>query len=256
MFIHSTFYRNRKSPIYFVLGLVLLAFFVDIYALLTNNLNLAGLVTAIGLVNWTWHFFVARSAYIQIANDESVENWVKARYRLMIVYIPMMMLITLQVIVSSTTFIPSMPRILVLAGLLIIIASLILQFLVWVMPEPFRLWLNRTQLARPAHEEQNPRSLLDVFGAAMTTETGLNSMTCLYAIRSTVSKKISSEDSTTIRHKIDTMTYAEWETILQHPELQRILINGGANQASATKAIENARQALVEKQSLLTLSTH
>ncbi len=253
MFIHTTFYRNRKSPIYVVLGLVVVAFAVDIYALVVNDLNLAGIMTMVGQVTWIWHLVVALSAYRAIALDASVENWVKARYRLMIVYIPMMMLITLQVTASSTILSSSMPRILLPIGLLIIIASIILQFLVWVMPEPFRLWLNREQQARPAQEEQHPLSVLDVFGTAMTAGTGLKSIACLYAIHSTVAKRIGSEDSNLVRTYINTMTYQEWDAVLQHSELRRILINGGADHNSAEKAIQNAQQALVEKQSLITL---
>jgi hypothetical protein len=78
-------------------------------------------------------------------------------------------------------------------------------------------------------------------------------MACLYAIRSSVAKRIGSEDSNAIRNYINTMTYHEWEAILQHAEMHRILINSGANDVSAARAIQNARQALVEKQSLLTL---
>src|SRR5262245_30413913 len=44
MFIHTTFYRDRKSPVWIVLGLVVLAFIVDIYALLVNDINLAGII--------------------------------------------------------------------------------------------------------------------------------------------------------------------------------------------------------------------
>lgn len=255
IFIHTTFYRERKSPIYIVLGLLVLALLVDIYAFSVNNINFAGMAACVGLVNWVWHLLVARSAYVQIAHDPSVENWVKSRYKLMITYIIMMLWITAQTAVSSSDLSVYLSPMLLRIGLLVIIASIILQFLVWVMPEPFRIWLNRTQQVRPVHEEQNPRSVLDVFGTAMTSGTGLNTIACFYAIRSTIGKKIGTDDSEAIRNHINTMTYTEWEAVLQHSELRRILINGGADQYAATKAIDNARQTLVEKQSLLTLST-
>lgn len=257
MFIHTTFYRGRKSPVAIVLGIFALALVVNIYLLSINNVKLATVVAGVSLVNWVWHLIVARSAYIAIANDASVEQWIKARYRLMIVYIVLIIISSIQSVLASTSLAPLIPSFVVLITLLFVLASIVLQFLVWAMPEWFRLWLNRTpqQPGAAVAEEQHPRSVLDVFSTAMTAETGLNSMACLYAIRSTIGKKIDSEDSFTIRKKIDTMTYAEWDTILQQPELQRILINGGANQTTAAKAIENARQALIEKQSLLTLST-
>jgi hypothetical protein len=255
MFIHTTFYQGRKSPVWIILGLLTLAFFADIYILSINNFNLANVIAGVGLVNWIWHLIVARSAYSAIANDPSVEKWVKARYKLMIVYVILITLSSIQVVLSNTSLAAFIPAFITPLSILLIIASIILQFLVWVMPEPFRLWLNRTQEARPAHEDQQPRSVLDVFGEAMTTETGLNSIACFYAIRSAVGKKIGTEDSGAIRNHINTMTYHDWEAILQNAELRRILINGGADKTVADKAIENAQHALVEKQSLLTLST-
>ena len=255
MFIHTTFYRDRKSPIYLMLGLLVLAFVVDIYAFTINDINLAGIMASVGLVNWLWHLLIARSAYAKIASDQGVENWVKARYRLMMVYIVMMLLITAQVVASSSNLAPYISPVLFQVGLLIIIASIILQFLVWVMPESFRQWLNRSQQVRLTHEEQNPRSMLDVFGTAMTADTGLNTIACFYAIRSTVGQRIGSQDSGAIRRHINVMTYREWDTVFQQAELHRILINGGADKVIAARAVDNARQALIEKQSLLTLSS-
>lgn len=254
MFIHTTFYRNRKSPIYFVGGLIVLAILVDIYAFSTNKPDLVGMMTTVGLVNWVWHFFVARSAYQNIAADQSVEKWVKSRYQLMIAYVVMMFLGTIQVVISNSPLASSTPAIVVPITLFIVIVSVILQFLVWVMPEAFRMWLNRAEQVRPAHEEQHPRSVLDVFGDAMTTGTGLKTMVCFYAIRSAIGKEIGTEDSDVIRTRIKTMAYQDWEDILQSTELHRILVNGGADKADADQAVENARQALVDKQSLLTLS--
>ena len=256
IFIHTTFHRDRQGPVQIVIVLLIVATITTIYALfVTKDTNLAGMMTTVGLVNWVWHFIVARSAYLKIVNDSEVENWVKGRYRLMIIYIPMMMLITVQVTASTTNLSPYVPRIFLPIGLLIIITSIILQFLVWVMPEPFRLWLNRTQQVRPSKEPRTAPNALDVFGNAMTRDTGLNTIACFYAIRSTVAKKIGSQDSDAVREYISTMTYHEWDAILQHTELNRILINGGADKNTANQAILNARQALVEKQSLLTLST-
>lgn len=259
MFIHTTFHRDRQSPLYLVLGLLVIATVITVYALFVmNDTNLAGIMSSVGLVNWVWHFVVARSAYLKIVDDPEVENWVKGRYRLMIVYIPMMILITLQVVVSTNTVLsPRLPGILLPIGLLILIASIILQFLVWAMPEPFRLWLNQTkQQVRPSKEPKTAPNALDVFGNAMTHDTGLKTIACFYAIRSTVAKKIGTQDSDAVRQYINTMTYHEWDAILQHAELNRILINGGADKNAADRAIQNARQALVEKQSLLTLSSH
>jgi hypothetical protein len=255
MFIHTTFYRGRKSPVFIVLGIFVVALVANIYLLSIDNPSLATVVAGVSLINWIWHLIVARSAYAAIANDPSVEKWIKARYRLMIVYVILITLSSIQVVISNTSLASLIPAFVIPFSILLVLGSIVLQFLVWVMPEPFRLWLNRTQQARPAAEEQQPRSMLDVFGLAMTTGTGLNTIACFYAIRSAIGKEIGSEASETIRAHIKTMTYQDWETLLQNPELRRLLINGGADKVAAEKAIENARQALVEKQSLLTFST-
>ena len=255
MFIHSTFYRGKNSPIAFMLGLMVVAFFIDIYALSINDLNLVGIVASVGIINWFWHLIVASSAYRLIAADSSVEKWVKARYRLMGVYIVMILLTTAQVVVSTTNLSPYIPGWVLSVNIVIILGSIILQFLVWVMPESFRRWLNREKTARPVHEEQHALSVMDVFGTAMTNDTGLKSIACLYAIRAAVAKRIGSENSDAIQTYMNTMSYQEWELILQHSELRRILINGGADEGAVSKAITNARQALVDKQSLLTLAT-
>lgn len=256
MFIHTTFYRGKKSPIAFMLGLIALAFCIDIYALSINDINLIGIVASVGIINWLWHLMVASSAYRLIAADPSVEKWVKARYRLMGIYIIMIVITTIQVVVSTTNLSPYIPGWVLSVNIVIVLGSIILQFLVWAMPELFRRWLNREQTVRPAQEEQRSLSVLDVFGTAMTNNTGLKSIACLYAIRAAVAKRIGSENSAAIQTYINTMSYQEWELILQHSELRRILINGGADENAVITAISNARQALVDKQSLLTLATH
>jgi hypothetical protein len=255
-FIHTTFHRDRKSPVDIVFGLLGLAAIMNMYAFSINSPILAAWGSGITVVNWVWHFVVARSAYIKIADDPSVEKWIKSRYILMMTYTLMMVWVTLQsVFFTVNPELTNVPLVLPL-GLVMILGSVTLQFLVWVMPEPFRRWLNREKTPYPAQEEPRPRSILDVFSAAMTSDTGLRSMACRYAIRATAGKKLGSEDSATIQRYIDTMNYNDWDAFMQNAELQRILINSGADYNSANRAIDNARHALVEKQSLLTLGAH
>lgn len=258
MFIHTTFYRGRKSPVVIILGIFVLALFANLYLLSVNNSKLATVVAGVSLINWIWHLIVAGAAYRAIAQDQGVEKWIKIRYRLMMVYIVLITISSIQSVIVNTSLAFIIPPAAVPLSILFVIGSIVLQFLVWAMPEPFRLWINRDQKARrvvAVNEEQLPFSVLDVFGTAMTDGTGLKTIVCFYAIRSAIAQKIGSEDSEKIQQQINTMSYHEWDDVLQQAELHRILINGGANQVVASKAIENARQALIEKQSLLTLST-
>jgi hypothetical protein len=144
-----------------------------------------------------------------------------------------------------------------LLALIVLVAQVTgisLQILVWAMPERFRLWVNQDTRPRPYTQEQRVLSVLDIFAQAMTDHTGLKSMACHYAIRAAVGKKLGTEDSDAIQKYLNFMTFYEWNAIIQHPELRRILINSGADHASANRAIENAHNALVEKQSVLTFS--
>ncbi|MGC1378445.1 MAG: hypothetical protein WA821_19595 [Anaerolineales bacterium] len=252
MFVHTTFYHGRKSRMPVFMTLAVLGLVGGLYGNAINNFQLsAWFVYPNAVLIWGWNFVEAYRAYGGIAQDASTERWVKSRYLLMMTY----SLVdcggaVLGTLLTTGVWVSNFGSIIVV---LINFTSVTLQILTWVMPESFRLWLNREQQARPAQEEQRPLSVLDVFGAAMTDGTGLKSIACLYAIRTTASKRIGSENSAVIQKYLNEMTYAEWDAILQHSELRRILINSGADEATAAKAIENARQALVEKQSLLTL---
>ena len=63
MFIHTTFYRDRKSPIYFMLGLLVLAVMGDIYAFVVTDINLEGIIASVGIINWSWHLYLVRSLH-------------------------------------------------------------------------------------------------------------------------------------------------------------------------------------------------
>lgn len=253
MFIHTTFYRNRRSPIYIVFGLVVLAFFVDIYALWVNDLNLAGAMTAVGLVNWVWHFLVARSAVEHIKDDPNVEDWVKARYNLMLIYIVLMVLATIQVVLSTTNFFFSLPASLLPVGLMIILASIILQFLVWVMPESFRKWLNRNQQARTAERaHEQVLTILDTLSTAMSDGTGLSKMLALFFIREIIAAKIQSKDSAAVEAHVVRMGFTDWQQLLKNPELQQLLKNSPAT-IRPNEIIFKAEAELIKKQSLFTM---
>jgi len=278
LFIARTFYQNKRSPLvpfWAVFTLLYVVMYVMTYRFMnevtgvgfpqhiflarpeSQTMGAAETVDAViyGILQiaiWLWHALAGFQALQPVANDTNVENWVKSRYKLIIAYSVLQSLIGVSLMLR-----PFVASGVLLLSILLVIVTTTMQYLVWVMPEPFRLWLNRGQGAHPdPEEEQRPLSVLDVFSGAIMDTTGLKSIACLYAIRATVGQRIGSEDSTTIRNHIDTMSFNEWETVLRHSELRRILVNSGADRDSADKAIENVHKALVEKQSLLTFSAH
>lgn len=276
IFIARTFYRNKRSPLIpfwavfsllyivmfwltsqFMTELTGISFPQNILAARPDAALMSGSETIDSIIYgslqisiWLWHAIAGFQASRAISGDSHVENWVKGRYQLIVTYSCLQALVGVAMIGR-----PFLPSITLILTLLLVISTTSMQFLVWVMPEWFRLWLNREQRIK-SDDEQQPLSVMDVFGAAMTDNTGLKSMACFYAIRATVAKRIGSEDSTTIRAHINSMSYREWDAILKHSELRRILINGGADQPSADRAIKNAQEALVEKQSFLTVGAH
>jgi hypothetical protein len=259
-FNHTTFYQGRKSPLWWFVGAFAIFATIGLYGLINSESNynqspLLAFPHIMTILAWGWHGWNAFQALKGISKEEAVENWVKARYQLVIAYSVVLIIAAggsfIRNYFAAGTATNPLGNAMAILALVAQIVAVSLQFLAWVMPESFRLWLNRKQ---QTHGDQQRNSMLSIFSAAMTADTGLKSMACLYAIRATVARRIRSEDSATVQKYLNEMTYIEWEATLQHSELRRILINGGADQASATKAIENACLALVEKQSLLTLS--
>lgn len=156
MFIQTTFYQDRKSPylIFMVLAVAILV--VDMIA--WSN---SAYVPYYSPFNWIWLIWVAYQAYKKIAANPAVEDWVKARYKLIIAYslaalaAPLYSIISLFALVSPSFAAwfynsPSTPIIQVGAQVVILIFATIgiaLEYLAWVMPEKYLQWLNRNYQA-------------------------------------------------------------------------------------------------------------
>jgi hypothetical protein len=151
MFLHQTFYQGGSSPFKYFLGMTLGLGIVGVLGTILE-MNAPGLLVYDGfvyaglllpsLVNWSWHVVAAYRGYAAIAADSYVEDWIKSRYVLMIASALFAVLAAL-----STRFVDVIgPSALVLAAATAILTS-VLQFLVWVMPERYRRWLNRNYTA-------------------------------------------------------------------------------------------------------------
>lgn len=254
MFVHITFYQDRRSPTPVFMSLTLIALVGGMYASTVGYPQLL-LISPCGALVWSWHTIEAYRAYRKVENDLATARWVKARYQMMIAYGALNVFSSIFGILAAAGL---EGNILVgVLGALVNFSAVGLQLLTWAMPERFRLWLDRNRNAKAqTNSEDKPASLsvLDISATAMMAGTGLKSMACHYAIRAAVGKKIDSEDPALIQQYLNLMTYDEWNKIVQHPEVRRILINSGASHTAANQAVENARNMLVEKQSLLTLA--
>lgn len=143
MFIHTTAYRDRKSPYLFFLGLLLLLGVVQIWlsfsaqpaptATFNFNLSVLGYVFV-----WVWQAYVAYQGQRGIASDRTVEDWVKARYLLWMSYSLLLF------IIMGRSFIP-LPFLeieFIIMPLLVAVSG-VLQYFTWAMPEFLRRYLNR-----------------------------------------------------------------------------------------------------------------
>ncbi|MHA2295946.1 MAG: hypothetical protein ACXAEU_03585 [Candidatus Hodarchaeales archaeon] len=158
LFTKQTFFADLKSPFKVILSLtivfaVLNVITAGIYAL-DDTLENISLISRIFFalatyVVWGWFFQVAYTSYKRIAPNRSVEDWIKARYRLMIYY-AVFILIPVTLLIFST----SQEDMFTILAAVIAIASWTLQFIVWVMPERIRVYLNRNYTTS-SHEEES-----------------------------------------------------------------------------------------------------
>jgi hypothetical protein len=90
-FIHTTFYLHKNSPVGWFLGAYAVLALVTVYGMAVSASNFkqspwvaAG--NAINLLMWAWHGWAALRARQGLAQNRTVEDWVKARYGLMVAY--------------------------------------------------------------------------------------------------------------------------------------------------------------------------
>jgi hypothetical protein len=246
-FIHQTFYRDRKSPAWVFIGSALVIFGLGIGAIPLVEFPIFNPLI------WGWLAFGANQAYRRLAGEPYVEDWIKARYRLMVTYSFMLILTALLPLTEFVLAAPVQVAALTILDILLGAAAITLQYLVWVMPESFRKWLNRKQGA-PAKDQVHERALaiFNILGDAMTEGTGVSKVLALFAIRKAIGKEIQTEEPEKIEAYTISMGYEAWSALLNDPDLNVILKNSGSN-VNSSEVIERAKRALIEKQSLFTM---
>ena len=142
LFVQTTFYRGSTTPMLVLMVLAVLGLGGGLYGNAVGNFELsAWLVYPNAIWIWGWHAMVAYQAYRGIANERFTEDWVKARYKLMITYSILDCLGAIGGTALTTGWwVSSIGSLIIVA---INVASVTMQILVWVMPEWFRRWLNR-----------------------------------------------------------------------------------------------------------------
>jgi hypothetical protein len=148
MFTHATFYQNRRSPIGWVIAGILLGGSASLY-LWVRHPEVGGLrmMFLIGAANWFWHAWVAWQAWRKLRGDQAIEDWIKARYAMVVAYALLMSaLFTFPLFATGQA-----TRVFYgWAWPLTITVSVVLQYLAWGMPSALRRFLNRNYKAPAA----------------------------------------------------------------------------------------------------------
>jgi hypothetical protein len=144
MFIHKTFYQDRKSP-------YLIFMFIAVAFLLANIFST--FFAFWSPFNWIWLIVVANQAYKRVAVNPIVEDWIKARYKLVIAYSlvtlfpPLYTILwltaTVSVPLANLLYSPVGGVVALLVNVGFSTIGVVLAYLAWVMPESYRRFLNR-----------------------------------------------------------------------------------------------------------------
>lgn len=278
VFIARTFYKDRPSPLvpfWTVFTLLYLVMYVLTVLFMTEATGLGfpqhlfearppyenapmGVFETIDSVIygtlqiaiWLWHAIAGFQANRRIAGEAHVEDWIKGRYQMVIAYSILQSLIGVVMILRPFT-----SSIIIIFSALLVVGTTSLQFLVWVMPEWFRKWLNRNQQARNEEMIQaQALSILHIIGAVIADVAGVSKLIALVSLRKCIGSQLQTEDQRMIERRALEMGYDEWQALLGNPELYSVIASS-STKLNLPAIQEKARRALIEKQSLFTMQS-
>lgn len=262
IFIDTTFYTNRRSPrgwlVAAYVGLCALGFYGLAQSAAGDALSpWVASFYALNAIVWGWHVVAATEAYRAIAADPRVEHWVKVRYQLMLWSAVAHVIAALgnvaRVGLTGGALNHPWGNALALVSLGGNLGSIGLQFVIWVIPEQFRGWMSRTAARHSAAQAtQQAEAIFSGLRAAMAANTGLTEFFAGYALRTVVSRMMNTTDPTQVDQQVARLGYHEWLAVLAHPDLGPLLLNAAVG-VDAPKALQQAQQALHERQALFTL---
>lgn len=261
VFNQLTFYKNRKSPAIWFWAIFIVSWALTFYgaSISESNYNQSPLLACYiisTVLIWSWHGWLANQAGKQVASQPLVEYWVKVRYQLISSYSIMLIVAVLgslaRIIFAAGSAASPLGTLTGAVTLLSQIVSVILLFLVWVMPEWFRLWVNRRHaefVEEQAYEYAS--TVLNILGTAMADGTKLPKTLALVAIRKTIAQEINSDNSKKIEAHVAKLQYEDWYAFLSNPNLANFL-REIAN-VNPQETLTRAKYSLRDNQSLFTL---
>ncbi|MBN2369975.1 MAG: hypothetical protein JXO72_05760 [Vicinamibacteria bacterium] len=155
LFTHTTFYQHRRSPVGWVIGGLVVAGGASLYlsrqAPTYFGTQPMHLMCA---VNWLWHALAAWKVWRALRPDGTVEDWIKARYAMVVTYAALMgaLFLTLPLWLIPMPFIH-------ITWQVTMMVALVLQYLAWGMPAFLRRRLNRNY--RPSAAAEQAQSMTE-----------------------------------------------------------------------------------------------
>ena len=148
LFIHYTFYMDRNNPtIYFLILSVITGILIIIFTILYDFINplqvydiIVRITKIIGnLVIFSWLIYASYQSFQNVKNDDTVDDWVKMRYKLVILY----SLIGIFTAISYNTLTTTEINFYTISIFIATIVYQFVQLIVWVMPKFLRVFFNR-----------------------------------------------------------------------------------------------------------------
>jgi hypothetical protein len=263
IFNQLTFYKDRKSPVGWIWIIVIILSALAIYGVTLSESNFKqspwiSALSPLAVLIWGWHGWSAYQALQPITREKTVQDWVKARYQLIVTYAIVLTIGSIASIIRSFfaegVLQSSLGSLMAIISLISQITSVVLMFLVWALPESFRLWLNRnyqTRLDEQAYEQA--LSMMNIVGTAMSDDTKLPKTLAIVAIRKAIGHELNTEDSKKIEAYVMTLGYDEWYAFLNNHHLYTFLKD--VAYVHPENVIARAKHTLRENQSLFTLQT-
>ncbi len=166
LFINATFYQGRKSPVHWFLGLTFIGMVATLYGVavspslaLQNPWVASG--QAVTCVIWAWQGWAGYRAWQSVAKERTVEDWVKARYQLVVWYSNFQIVASLVNVLRMLFALgsPMLSNGMGLISLVTSISNVLVAYLAWAAPPSFYRWLNRGYKA-PEVKEMSEEALM------------------------------------------------------------------------------------------------
>ncbi len=177
IFVNTTFYQGRKSPMHWFLGLATIGMVATFYGIAISPSNYyqnpwVATGQVVTCLVWGWQGWAGYQVWRSVAKEHMVEDWVKARYQLVVWYS------VFQVIGNLVNFLrilfgidsPVLSNAMGLISLVTSIANVVLAYLAWAAPASFYRWLNRNY--KPLEVMEMPEEALKIrrlFHAVLST---------------------------------------------------------------------------------------